>query len=106
MSQSMKVGNADNQVFNTSHKVSVTQKVEGENVYTGVPHADNRVLGGSDSDAVCATAHVPSITNMHDRMIHSQKKGHLFSNIGNRISNFKSQLLLGIHKKKDHAAYS
>jgi tetratricopeptide (TPR) repeat protein len=124
MGQSMKVDNVDNEVFNTSHKVSVTQEVEGENVYTGVPHADNRVLGGGDSDAVCATAHLPSVTNVHDRMIHSQKKGicqpatcfypffmlnfqgHLFSHIGNRISNFKSQLLLGIHKKKDLPAHS
>ncbi|KIJ95006.1 hypothetical protein K443DRAFT_340509 [Laccaria amethystina LaAM-08-1] len=96
----------ENQVFNTSHGVSVTQGVEGENVDTGVPHAHNSVLGEDDSDAVQAPVNLLPITNVDDRIIHSKKKGHLFSNIGKRISKFKPKLLLGILKKKGNAAQS
>ena len=77
MSQTMKVDNAENQGFNTSHSVSVTQNMKGENVDTGVPHASNRVLAEDNSDAVGIPTHLPSITNVNDEMIHSRKKGQL-----------------------------
>ena len=68
-SQSMKVDNAENQIFDTSHGISVTQGMEGENVDTRVsPHASNRVLGQDDCDAVGAPGSLPSITNVHDRI--------------------------------------
>jgi hypothetical protein len=74
MRQSMKVDNAANQVFNISHRVLVIPNMEGENVKTGVPYPNNRVLEEDASDAAGAPAHLPSTTNVNDTMIHSQNK--------------------------------
>ena len=75
MSQSMKVDNAEDQVFNPSHGVYVTQGMEGENVDVGFPHMRNRVQGEDDSDAVEASANLPPTTDVDGIMIYSQKKG-------------------------------
>jgi len=117
ISHSMKVSNAENQLFCTNHGVSVTQGIEGENVDTGAPHASNRALGENDSDEVGAPANLPPTTNVDDRIIHSEKKGiywpaicfhpilmltcpgHLFSKNWKKFFKFKSKLLLGFHKR-------
>ena len=72
MSLPLKMDKADNQVSSTSHTVSMTKGMEGENVDTRIPHVSNRLLGEEDSDAEGAPSNLPSL---HDGMIHSQKKG-------------------------------
>jgi hypothetical protein len=68
MSQSMKVDNAENKVFNTRQVVSVTQGMEVEIVDTEVPHASDRVLGEDDSDAVGPPTNFPPTTNLYRRV--------------------------------------
>ena len=75
MGQAMEVDNAENQVFNTCCGVSVIQAMEGEDVDAGLPHMSNQVQGEDDSDAAGAPANLPPITNVDDRIIHSQEKG-------------------------------
>jgi len=75
MRQIMKMDNADNQLSNKNHGVSVAQDMEGEHVDNGGPYASHRGSGEDVSDAVAPPENLSSITNAHDRMIHSQKKG-------------------------------
>ena len=75
MNQSMHMSHAENKVINTSHRISVTQGMEEENVDNEVPHASNRVPEGDNSDTVEDLANLPSITNADDRITHSEKKG-------------------------------
>ncbi|EDR00003.1 uncharacterized protein LACBIDRAFT_334519 [Laccaria bicolor S238N-H82] len=101
--RTLKMDDAENQVHNTGHGVSVTQDMEEGNVDSEVPHASNEVLGEGDADAVGAPATLPPTTNLNDTIIHSETKGHLFSNIGKKISKIKSKVLYGIHKKRGNA---
>ena len=74
-SESMKMDNSGHQFYSISHKVSMTQNMKGENVDVGVSHASTRVHGEDYSNVVEAPANLPSIIDVDNRMLPSEKKG-------------------------------
>ena len=74
-SESMMVDNSGHQPYSISDRVYMTQNMKGENVDVGVPHASTRLHGEDYSNVVEAPAHFPSIINVDNRMLPSEKKG-------------------------------
>ncbi|KIJ90519.1 hypothetical protein K443DRAFT_15156 [Laccaria amethystina LaAM-08-1] len=74
ISQSMNVDDAENEVFNTSPGVSVTQGMEEGNVDPESLHASNWVLSEDYSHAVEPPVNYPSINNVCDRVLLKRKR--------------------------------
>ena len=74
-SESMMVGNSGHQLYSISDGVFMAQNMKGENVDVGVPHASTRVHGEDYSNVVEAPGNLPSIIDVDNRMLPSEKKG-------------------------------